>query len=90
MLTLLPMMLVIVIFYLILIRPQQKKAKELETMIKSLKPGDKVVAGGGIVGVVVSVKDRTVCIRSEDAKFEVLKTAVTDITDRANGPASKS
>ncbi len=84
-----PMILVFVIFYLVLIRPQQRKAKEHEVLLKTIKPGDKVVVGGGIIGVVVAVKDKTVSLRSADAKIEVLKSAVSDITERA-GNVSES
>lgn len=85
---LVPMLLVFVIFYMVLIRPQQKKAKEHETVLKTLKPGDKVITSGGLVGVIVSVKEKTVSLRCSDAKLEVLKSAVSDITERAGGPAS--
>jgi preprotein translocase subunit YajC len=75
----------IVIFYMLMIRPQSKKAKEHAALLSSMKSGDKVVTSGGVVGVVVSVKDRTVAIRSADTKLEVLKSSVSEITERANG-----
>jgi preprotein translocase subunit YajC len=77
-----PLVLMVVVFYFILIRPQQKRAKEHENTLKTLKAGDKVLVSGGIVGVVISVKDKNVSIRSADSKFEVLKSAVTEITER--------
>jgi preprotein translocase subunit YajC len=73
----------IVIMYVIMIRPQQKKAKEMEAMLKTLKSGDKVVSSGGIVGVVITVKEKSVTLRSADTKLEVLKTAIAEITERA-------
>lgn len=79
-----PLLLMIFVFYFIFIRPQQRKARELDSLIKSLKPGDKVVTSSGIVGVVVSVKDRTVSLRTGDTKLEILKTAVTEVTERGN------
>jgi preprotein translocase subunit YajC len=72
-----------VVMWLLMIRPQQKKAKEHAALLKTLKAGDKVVTSGGIMGVVVSVKDRTVALRSADTKLEVLKSAVTEIVERA-------
>ena len=72
-----------VVMWLLMIRPQQKKAKEHAALLKTLKSGDKVVTSGGIMGVVVSVKDRTVALRSADTKMEVLKSAVTEIVERA-------
>jgi preprotein translocase subunit YajC len=78
-----PFILMMVIFYVILIRPQQKKARQHEELLKTLKPGDKVVTSGGIVGVVVSVKEKTISLRSAETKLEVLKSAVSDVTERA-------
>ena len=66
---LLPFILIFVIFYFLLIRPQQRKQRlaqqELDTMLKALKPGDKVVTTGGIFGTIVAVreKDDTVQLR---------------------------
>jgi len=73
----------ILVMYLIMIRPQQKKAKEHATLLKALRPKDKVVTSGGVVGIIVSVQEKSVTIRSADTKLEVLKSAVTEITERA-------
>ncbi|MBM3881978.1 MAG: preprotein translocase subunit YajC [Verrucomicrobia bacterium] len=70
-------------FYFAIWRPQQKKAKDHAALLKSLKPGDKVVTSSGICGVIVGLRDKTVSLRSADAKLEVLKSAVSDITERA-------
>lgn len=86
---LVPMALLIVVFYLVLIRPQSKKAKEHAAMLKTIQRGDEVVTSGGVVGEVVNVKDRTVVVRSLDAKFEVNKSAISEITKRS-GEASES
>jgi preprotein translocase subunit YajC len=77
------MVLMVAVFYVIGIRPQQKKAKQHATLLKTLRPGDKVLTTGGIVGVVITVKEKTVSLRSADAKFEVLKSAVSEITERS-------
>lgn len=69
-------------FYFALWRPQQKKAKEQEALIKALRPGDKVVTGSGICGVIVSVKEKTASLRSADSKLEVLKSAITQVIER--------
>jgi len=78
-----PMGLLLVVFYFALIRPQQKKAREHGEMLKAIKPGDKVVTTGGVVAVVVSVKEKTVNIRSADSKFEVTKAAIAEVTERS-------
>ncbi|MBI2926096.1 MAG: preprotein translocase subunit YajC [Verrucomicrobia bacterium] len=54
-------------------------------MLKNLKPGDKVLTSSGILGIVVSIKDKSVSIRSADTKLEILKSAVAEITERASG-----
>ncbi len=77
----LPMVLLVVVFYFILIRPQQKRQKEQRKMIEALKSGDKVITSAGIVGEVVSVKERTVSLRSADTKLEVTKDSVVAITE---------
>ncbi len=86
---LVPVGLLIVVFYFALIRPQQKKTKEHAEMLKTVKPGDKILTSGGILGVVVSVKEKSLSIRSADTKLEILKSAVTEITERA-GAVSES
>jgi preprotein translocase subunit YajC len=72
-----------IMFYFLLIRPQRKQASALAELLKNLKAGDKIVTTSGIVGVVVSVKDNTVALRSIDAKLEVLKSAVAQVLERA-------
>jgi preprotein translocase subunit YajC len=76
-----------VMLYFVLLRPQQKKAKQQENMLKTIKSGDKIVTNGGIVGVVISVKEKTLTIRSADAKFEITKGAVAEITERSGEPS---
>ena len=77
----------IVVMYFIMIRPQQKKAKEHDRLLKSLKHKDKIVTSGGVVGIIVSVGERSITIRSADTKLEVLKSAVTEITERSSNEA---
>jgi len=76
-----PMVLLVIVFYFVLIRPQQKRAKEQAKMLSALKSGDKVITSAGIVGSVITVKDTTVSIRSADSKFEVTKASVVQILD---------
>ncbi len=87
--TLGPLGIMIFVFYFLLIRPQQKKAKEHENLLKTLKAGDKVSTTSGIIGVIVSVKDKSVTLRSSDAKFELLKSAVTEIIEREGETTEK-
>ena len=71
-----------VIMWFLMIAPQRKKAKEQDLMLKALRAGDKIVTTSGIVGVVLSIKDRSVSMRSADTKLEVLKSAVAEVTER--------
>jgi len=85
----LPMILLVVVFYFVLIRPQQQRSKQQSKMLAALKAGDKIITAAGIVGVVITVKDKTATVRSGDAKFEVTKASITEIVpDDANNPAS--
>jgi preprotein translocase subunit YajC len=83
-----PMILLVVVFYFILIRPQSQRAKQQRKLVDALKSGDKVVTTSGIVGIVVTVKDRTVSIRSADAKMEVTKASVTEILQGSDATES--
>jgi len=88
--SLVPLILLMVVFYFVLIRPQQKKAKQHTELLKTVKAGDKVVTSGGIIGVVLSVKDKGgVTIRSADAKMEITRAAIAEITERG-GEKSES
>ena len=77
---LLPMILVFGVFYLLLIRPQQRKQRELQATIAQLKAGDKVVTTGGIVGKITEVRDTSFLIRSADKTIlEIARTAVAGV-----------
>jgi len=78
-----PLVLLVVVFYFVLIRPQQKKAKEHQQLLKTVKAGDKIVTSGGVLGVVITVKEKTVTIRSADTKLEITKSAIAEITERS-------
>lgn len=74
----LPFVVLLVMFYFLLIRPQQKKMKEHQALVSAVKAGDKVVAAGGIHGSVTNVKDTTVVLKvSEQVKIEVEKASIT-------------
>lgn len=81
--SLVPLILLVVVFYFALIRPQQKKQKEHTELLKTVKAGDKIITTGGMVAVVVTVKEKTLTVRSADAKFEITKSAVGEITERS-------
>ena len=84
-----PLILIFVIFYFFLIRPQQKKAKDHKAMVANLKRGDKVVTSGGIVGTVERVmeNDKAEIEISEGVKVEIVKS--TGIQGLLNTPEPK-
>jgi len=74
--------LMIAIFYFFLIRPQNKKQKEMEKMLAALKKGDKVVTIGGIHGVVSSTKEKTVILKVDDnTKLEFSRSAIASVVN---------
>lgn len=78
----------VVIMWFLMIAPQRKKAKEQDLMLKALKPGDKIVSTSGIIGVVLSIKDKTISIRSAETKIEILKSAVAEVTEKSDSSSS--
>ena len=77
--------------WVLMIAPQRKKAKQLENTIKALKAGDKVVTNSGILGVIVSIKDKSLSVRSADSKLEILKSSILEVVERDSEPSeSKS
>ena len=83
-----PMVLIGVVFYFLLIRPQSQRAKQQKKLLEAIKAGDKVATASGIIGTVITVKDRTVSLRSADAKFEVTKEYVTQILEPSTATES--
>jgi len=79
-----------IVFYFLLIRPQQKKAKDQAALLKTIRAGDKIITASGIVGVVISVKEKSLSIRSADAKLEITKSAVAEITERSGDSGGES
>jgi preprotein translocase subunit YajC len=80
---LLPFLLIIVVFYFFMIRPQMKRQKELRKFRESLKKGDKVVTTGGIYGTVAEIKDDAIVVEiADNVKVKIDKSAVImDMTD---------
>jgi preprotein translocase subunit YajC len=77
---LIPMLLVFGVFYLLLIRPQQKKQRQLQAQIADLKAGDKIVTTGGIIGTITAVKDTSFLVRSADKTIlEIARSAVAGV-----------
>src|SRR6266852_2291836 len=88
----LPLVLIFVVFYFLLIRPQQKRAKEHKTMLAALRRGDRVVTGGGIIGTVAKVvgDDEVTVDIAEGTRVRVLRSTITAVLARTEPVATKS
>ncbi len=73
-----------------LIRPQQQRTKQQAKLLSGLKSGDKIVTSSGIIGIVITVKDKTVSLRSADAKMEITKSSVTEILENCDATSSSN
>jgi preprotein translocase subunit YajC len=77
---LLPIVLIFAVFYMLLIRPQQKRQRELQETISQLKAGDRIVTTGGVIGTITTVRDSSFLIRSADKSIlEIARTSVAGI-----------
>lgn len=76
--SLLPLILMVVVFYFFMIRPQKKKDKEIQAMRSNLQIGDEVITTGGIIGIVASLKEDTVVIEtgSDRSKVRIARWAI--------------
>ena len=76
-----PLILIFVIFYFFLIRPQQKRVKDHKAMVESLKRGDEVITSGGIIGTVdrVMEDDRIEVVIGEGTKVQIIKSTITSL-----------
>ena len=79
---LLPILLIIGVFYILLIRPQQKRQRELQETIAQLKAGDRIVTNGGIIGVITNVRETSFLIRSGDKSIlEISRSAIAGVEE---------
>ena len=76
-----PLILIFVIFYFFLIRPQQKRVKDHKTMVESLKRGDEIITSGGILGTVdrIMEDDRAEVIIGDNVKVQIIRSTITSL-----------
>jgi preprotein translocase subunit YajC len=86
---LLPLLLIPVL-YLVMIRPQQKRQKQWQEMLTSIKTGDRVTTAGGIRGIILNIKDDAIVIRvaPDNIKIEVAKSAIASVTTQDSSSGS--
>ena len=78
--TFLPLVIIMVIFYVLLILPAQRRQKKTQEMLNALKNGDKVVTSGGLFGTIVGIESDSVQLRIADqVKVKILRSAVTGL-----------
>ena len=81
-LQLLPILLIVAVFYFLLIRPQQKRQRQLQETIASLKIGDRVVTTGGVIGIIKTVRATSFLILSADkSMLEIARSAVAGVDE---------
>lgn len=81
--TMITFVLIILIFYFLMIRPQRKRDKETQAMLSAMKKGDKVVSIGGIHGTVVAVKESSVIVKVDDnTRIEFSKNAISQVLNK--------
>jgi preprotein translocase subunit YajC len=87
----LPLVLIFVVFYFLLIRPQQKRAKEHKTMLTGLRRGDRIITGGGFIGTVAKVvgDDEVLVDLAENTRVRVLRSTITSVLARTEPVAGK-
>jgi len=79
---LMPILLIILVFYFLIIRPQQKRQRELQETIANLKIGDRIVTTGGVIGVITTIRDTSFLIRSADKSIlEIARTSIAGVDD---------
>lgn len=82
--TMFPLILIFVIFYFLLIRPQMKRQKQHREMIENLKKGDKVTTSGGIYGTIETLSPTTVTLRiADNVKIKVTRSSIAAVRSRA-------
>jgi|TARA_B110000211_G_scaffold79487_1_gene93223 preprotein translocase subunit YajC len=79
-----PLILIFIIFYFFLIRPQQKRVKDHKTMVEKLKRGDEVITSGGIIGTVERVMedDRIEVLIDENTKVQIIRSTITSLLQK--------
>jgi len=88
-----PMMLVLMMgmFYVLIIRPQQRRERERRALLAAVKTGDRIVFGGGFMGIVTNVKDKTCMVRiADNVKVEVVRGAISQILGKDDAPSEEA
>ena len=83
--------LMVLLFYFMLIRPQKRREKERQALLGAVKTGDRVLFGGGFLGVVANVKEKTLVVKIADGvKVEIIRGAVSQVLDKGETPEQEA
>jgi preprotein translocase subunit YajC len=75
--------LMVALFYFMLIRPQKRREKERRALLEAVKTGDRILFGGGMLGVVANLKEKTLIVKiAENVKVEIVRSAVSQVLDK--------
>ena len=86
---LMPILLIILVFYFMIIRPQQRRQRQLQDTIANLKIGDRIVTTGGVIGVITTIRDTSFLIRSADKSIlEIARSAIAGVDEEGKPAAS--
>ena len=84
------LVLMVGIFYFMMIRPQQRQAKERRALLDNIKSGDRVIFSGGMIGIVSNVKDKVLVVKiADNVKVEVIRGAVSQVLAKDEEPANE-
>jgi preprotein translocase subunit YajC len=88
--TIVPFLLIIVVFYFLILRPQQKRAKERTKLLEGVQKGDKIITAGGLHGTVEGLEDKVVLIKiADNVKVKIEKTGIATIVGLTDAPVKK-
>jgi len=80
----------VAIFYVMLIRPQQRREKERRALIANVKTGDRIVFAGGLLGVVTNVKEKTLVVKiADNVKIEISRGSVSQVLEKGEAPTEE-
>lgn len=86
---LLPLFLIFIVFYFLIFRPQQIRQREHQKLVNSLEKGDKVITSGGIHGMVVGLKEKTVYLKiADNVKIEINRASISSVEKSSRGDNS--
>ena len=85
-----PLLLIFVVFYFLLIRPQQKKMKDHKAMLEAVRRGDRVVTNGGIIGLVTKVDDRELTVEiADNVRVKVMRDMIASVVSKTEPVAAE-